>query len=437
MTEPSNLSVHSKENGSTFNAREVLRRLLGYLSRHKAMLLLAIAFMIFTGLIESSVAALIKTILEKGFIKVDEWFVRWSGILLLAIMVIRAVFGFIANFTMAKVGRLVIYEVRQDIFENMLSLPTSFFDQNSSASNVSKLIYDVETTAGATTDTLTVLFKDSVAALGLFAFLFYTDWKLTLVFVLTVPFLVLVIGYANRRFRRTSKEIQDSIGGIANAVKETSIGHKVIKVYGGQEQEFENFTNANQFNLKQNLKRAKVSAGIVPSTLLLVGPALALILYIFLNYLREGPESAAAFVAYLGACLMLMSPLKRLARVNEKLQIGVTAANSVFSVIDSQKEVDSGVTPVAKTQGHLRFENVSFNYASNDEHPVLDDLSFDIESGDRVALVGPSGSGKSTITSLILRFYKPTQGRILLDEQNIDELVLRDLRVSQSGDHPI
>ncbi|GHA15552.1 lipid A export ATP-binding/permease protein MsbA [Arenicella chitinivorans] len=428
MTEPINPPAVTRTDGSAFDARAVFVRLLRYLFRHARLLLMAIGFMVLTGLIEASVAAFIEKVLKNGFLSGDQWFVRWSGIMLMCVVFARAIFGFIANYTMAKVGRLVIYEIRQDVFQNMLRLPTRYFDKNSSSKNVSKLIYDVETTAVATTDTLSILFKDSVVSLGLIAWLFYKDWRLTLIFMLTIPFLVGIIRYANKRFRRTSKDIQDSMGGIADTVKEASVGHKVIKVYGGQEQEFENFTNANNFNLRQNLKRAKVSAGIVPSTLLLVGPILALILYIFLNHLREGPESAASFVSYIMACMMLMSPLKRLAKVNEKIQIGVTAANSVFSIIDAEPEQNSGTVALTETHGHLQFNNVSFRYTDDDEQPVLDSLTFEIKPGDRIALVGPSGSGKSTITSLILRFYKPQTGEILLDGHNLNDLVLNDLR---------
>ncbi|RBP50831.1 lipid A export permease/ATP-binding protein MsbA [Arenicella xantha] len=428
MIETNTSIATDKRDASAFDVRAVFLRLLRYLFRHGHLLALAVGFMVLTGLIEASVAAFIEKVLKNGFLTGDQWFVKWSGIMLMVVVFARAIFGFIANYTMAKVGRLVIYEIRQDIFYNLLRLPTRYFDQNSSAKNVSKLIYDVETTAVATTDTLSILFKDSVVTIGLVSWLFYKDWRLTLIFLLTIPFLIGIIRYANKRFRRTSKEIQDSMGGIADTVKEASIGHKVIKVYGGQEQEFENFTNANRFNLQQNLKRAKVSAGIVPSTLLLVGPILALILYIFLNYLREGPESAAAFVSYIMACLMLMSPLKRLAKVNEKIQIGVTAANSVFSVIDAEPEQNTGTVDYSETQGHLRFDDVSFCYAQDDDQPVLQNIDFEIKPGERVALVGPSGSGKSTITSLILRFYRPQSGVIRLDGHDLNDLVLGDLR---------
>ena len=410
------------------DTRRTLMRLLGYMLKHKALLVIAIIFLILTGSIEASFVKAVESILNSGFLNGHDWHVRWSGLLLVSVLTARAVTGFIGNYSMAKTGRLVIFNLRQDIFGKMISLPTPFFDKTTSAQTISKLIYDVEATSVAITDTLSILFRESFKAIGLIAFLFWSEWRLTLIFILVVPLIVLVAGYTNRRFRKTSKKIQGSMGGIGDTVKEAVVGQKVIKVYSGQAQEIENFTRANEFNLRQNLKRARVSAALVPLTILLVSPAIALILYLFLNYLRTGPESVVQFATYIMACFALMSPLKRLAKVNEKIQIGVTAADSVFEVIDEKPEVDSGSIELPDIKGGIIFDNVSFKYRDDDEQPVLRDINLNIKHGERVALVGPSGSGKSTITSLILRFYAPQEGAITIDGINVDELSLKGLR---------
>ena len=428
MNEQALTKIEIDKSQAQFDARQVFARLLSYLWRHKSVLCMAVVFMVCTALTEASFAALIKSIVNDAFVEANLWYIKWVSLLLLLLMTTRALVGFFANYFMARVGRHVIFEIRQDIFSNLISLPTPFFDKNTSSQNVSKLIYDVEATATATTDTLTILFKDSVVSVALISWLFYLDWRLTLIFIITLPLLLAITRYSNTRFRRTSREIQNSMGGIADTVKEASIGQKVIKVYGGQEQEVENFTRANKFNLEQNLKRARVSAALIPVTMLAVGPAISLILYIYLNFLRGGPEAAGEFTSYLTSCVMLMSPLKRLAKVNEKIQIGITAANSVFGMIDAKPEIDTGTTAVDRSTGHLRFENVSFKYSDDDELRVLDNIDFEIEPGKRIALVGASGSGKSTITSLILRFYSPQEGRITLDGNDLDDIILENLR---------
>ena len=422
------LEVNNKPRAKDLPIKATLMRLMSYLFRHRTLLFVAIFFLIMTGSIEAYFIKAIDGILKSGFLAGDDWYVRWSGMLLMLVFFARAISGYLGNYAMAKAGRLVIFELRQDIFGNMITLPSPYFEQNSSAQSISKLIYDVEATSVAVTDTLAIMFRESFKAIGLIAFLLWSEWRLTLIFLLIVPLVVLVAAYTNKRFRKTSKKIQGSMGGIGDTVKEAVIGHKVIKVYNGQDQEMENFTKANSFNLTQNLKRARVSAGLVPLTMILVSPAIALILYIFLNYLRTGPESVVQFSTYIMACLALMSPLKRLAKVNEKIQVGVTAAISVFDVIDAEAEKDTGTTELANCSGAIRFENVTFRYREDDEHAVLHNINFNIKAGDRVALVGPSGSGKSTMASLILRFYKAQSGQVFLDDHPIDDIILKDLR---------
>jgi subfamily B ATP-binding cassette protein MsbA len=428
ITSAKRRKLSSNRKQDSVQVRATLLRLMAYLFRHKTLLFTAILFLMATGMIEASFIKSIDTILKSGFLNGDDWYVRWSGMLLMAILTARAITGYLGNYIMSKTGRLVIYELRQDIFGNMIALPSPYFDAHSSAQTISKLIYDVEATSTAITDTLAILFRESVKALGLIAFLFWSEWRLTLIFMLVIPLIVLLAAYTNRRFRKTSQKIQGSMGGIGDTVKEAVVGHKVIKVYNGQAQEIENFSRANAFNLQQNLKRAKVSAGLVPLTMLLVAPAIALILYIFLNYLRTGPESVVQFSTYIMGCVALMSPLKRLAKVNEKIQIGVTAADSVFQVIDEKPEVDDGDRLLVKTKGGIKFDKVEFKYRDNDDLSILSDINFEIKPGERVAMVGSSGSGKSTITSLILRFYKPQKGLISIDGIDINDLCLKGLR---------
>ena len=413
---------------ASFDGRLTIKRLIAYLFRRRRIMILAIGAMIVTALFESSFIWLVNTIVNEGFIRADTWFLKWVSLVLFVVVVLRAVTGYFANFYAGSLSRYLIFEIRKDTFASLITLPTAYFDKNTSAQNVSKLIYDAEVAAVASTDTLTVLFKDTVLVIALFATLFYLDWRLTLIFILAIPLMVSVTIYASKRFRKTSKEIQDSMGGIANTVKEASIGQKVIKVFSGQSQELENFDRANDYNLARHIKRMRVSAAVVPVTMLILAPVLALILHVYLNYFREGIDSAGDFVSYFGACMMLTSPLKKLAKINEKVQVGLTAAHSVFKVMDAPPEPDSGTKNIGRSNGRICFENVSFNYVGLEGGLVLKNMSFEIPAGKRVALVGPSGSGKSTITALLMRLYEPQTGVISLDGDNIQNLTLADLR---------
>ena len=412
---------------SDFDPTTIYVRLIGYIGRHKTLFLIAVVFMLLLAAVQVSLAAILKPLVNQGLVDQTKDAAFWLPIQIFCLMLARAIVGYLSSYAMMKVGRFVIRDLRSDIFARLVRLPNQFYDENSSSKLVSKLIYDVEQTATATTDTLTTLSRDVITAIGLIAWMLYLNWKLTLIGFACIPFIILVLGYTNKRFRKTSREIQDSMGDIANNIKEVSLANKVVKIYGGEEYEVNRFSQTNNDNFRKNLRRSKISAAIIPVTMLCVAPVFVVVLYIYLNYLNVGSGGAGEFVSFLGAFMMLMSPLKRLAKVNEKIQIGVTAANSVFQVIDTEPEIDDGQTTIKQCQGNIDFNKVSFNYTGNDAN-VINEIDFSIKQGQQVALVGSSGSGKSTIASLLMRFYRPNNGVIRLDGVNINEYRLTDYR---------
>jgi len=406
---------------------ELYLRLLGYVKPYKWVFSVAIIAMIVTALTEASFAALLKPILDNGFVDPDPAFIRFIPLLLVLVIVLRAIAGFAASYGMSWIGRRVVFDLRHDAFTRLLILPSDFYEDHSSASLVSKLIYDVENATTATTDAVTMLTRDSFMALAMLAWLFYLDWQLTLVFLIVTPVIAIGIRLASKRFRTATERIQDSVGDIAHVAKEAIQGQRVVKTYGGEAYETERFAVVNNRNRHQSMKKAAISAAMVPIVLLIVGLAVAMMIYIALT--RSGAEgiTAGTFASYLGTVLMLMSPLKRLAKINEKIQTGVAAASSIFALCDAIPEQDDGTLAVPHASGKIEFRDVHFSYERIHD-AVLVDVSFSIEPGETVALVGMSGSGKSTIASLLLRFYRPTRGQILLDGTDINGITMASLR---------
>jgi subfamily B ATP-binding cassette protein MsbA len=405
----------------------LFRRLLGYVSRHKLAFYVAVVAMVIMAVVQTGFAWLIKPIMNDGLVSPREELITVLPFIVLSMLLLQALSNFIGTYAMTAVGRGVIQDLRKDIFSRLIDLSADYFDQHSSSAIVTKLIYDVEQTATATTDTLTALVKDTLSTVGLLGLMFYLDWKLTLIFLVFVPVVVVIMRHATRRFRKTSQRIQDSVGGIAHVTKEAALGQRVIKTYGGQQQEREAFSVANRHNYRQTMKRAVVSSAVIPVTTLCLGIPLAIILYVYLNYLRVGPESAGEFASYLAALFMVISPIKRLAKINEKIQIGITAANSAFQIIDTSPEEDAGKLTMDRARGEIKMSGVSFSYKGG-KSVVLEDVNLEVAPGQTIALVGPSGSGKSTITSLLLRLYHPSKGLITLDGVDIQDLKLQDLR---------
>ena len=409
------------------NGALLYRRLLSYVWPYKGIFLISILGMAVVALAEVAFAALLKPIMDGGFVERNQEIIALTPFLLMAVFVARAAGAIADEYCIAWVSRRVIFDLRELLFAKILRLPARYFDLNPTADLISRLIYDLEQVSTASTMAVRVMVKDILLGLGLVIWMFILSWHLTLIFLLITPLVGVVVRKASSRFRRSSEGIQDSMAGITHITKEALQGQKVVKAYGGYSEEESAFLEVNRANQRRSLRRAVVAAVSVPMLLLIAGAGVSGIIYLALTDTIGQFVSAGTFVSYMGAILLLMSPIKRLARINEYIQAGLAAAGSVFRLMDQPEESDSGVDTGKALSGSASFEGVVFEYPRG-QGRALDGVTFEVKPGQTIALVGESGSGKSTVASLLLGFYSPTGGDILLDGASIETFSKKGLR---------
>ncbi len=408
-------------------AGPVLKRLLGYGLPYRWIVVVGILGMLMVAIAETGFAALLKPVMDGGFIERDANIIAMTPIFLVGVFALRTVGAFLDQYSIAWVARKMIFDLRNDVFERLIHLPVAYYDKQSSAGLVSKLIFDIEQIALACNQVCRVLIKDTLIVIGLLTWMFYLSWRLTFVFLAVTPLAAIIIRAASRRFRITSEDIQSSVGDIAHVAQEVFQGQRIVKAYGGYDYVRSIFLRANRDNRRQAMRRALVAAASVPLLIFVVGISVTVIVYLSMSGTASVVMSAGTFVSYIGSVLMLMGPVKRLARVNEFIQSGIAASHSAFSVLDEVKEFEGGENDAKHVPGRIEFKNVSFSYDDGDG-PVIDKLSFTIEAGQTVAFVGASGSGKSTVTALLMGFYRPQQGEIRVDDIPLESYQLGALR---------
>lgn len=426
----------TKAKTSDRSSRELYLRLLGYVRPYWKMLALGLALSAVAGAMEPILPALIKPLIDNGFVarangSISDSLVQqapWAiPLLIVGLFIVRGILTFCSGYAMAWVQTRVVSDLRQQMFDHMVRLPMSYFEQHSSANLITRLTSDVNNIGNAATSAGVTLVRESLTIAGLLIYLMYQNPMLTGVTLLVAPCIAWVTRVLGTRLRTMSRAAQSGLRIMTQTLQESILCQKVLKVFGGEAQESRRFDRVNKQIRGYAMRSAIAGAAGSPSVMVFVSVAIAVVIYMALLQAAEGAATAGDFVAFIVAMLMLLTPLRALAGINLPMQKGLAAAESVFELLDMPIEPDPGKTEIGRAKGAIEFRNVSFRYA-NTEHAVLSDINLSIAPGEMIALVGASGSGKTTLVSLLPRFHVPDDGSVLIDGISAGELTLASLR---------
>lgn len=404
----------------------LFRRLLTYVSPYRGQLALAILSMVVYAGTSTAFAALMKPMLDGSFVQRDSGAITYVPVLIIVIFFFRGLAGFLSAYLMSAIGWQIVKKIRQQLFDKYIDMPTAAFDQASSGEMISRVTFNVRNIAVVAAECLTILVRDTLSIVGLLCLMLYHSWKLSLGFLILGPLVAMIVVFVSGRFRKLSFGIQDSMGKVAGVIEEAVEGQRLVKVFGGQNYEREHFDAVNEINRKLNVKEMFTRAASAPVIQFLVAIALAIIVFLASSGQYVGEITVGVFMSFITAMMLLFAPIKQLTMVNSRIQAGIAAGESVFKVLDSASESDTGTRELDSKTITVAFRSVNFSYSN--EKPVLKSLSFEVASGETVALVGGSGSGKSTIANLIPRLYDVTNGSIEINGVDIQEYTLASLR---------
>jgi subfamily B ATP-binding cassette protein MsbA len=408
-------------------APRLYRRLLGYVRRQRGVFALSVLAVSLDAAGQGLFFYLLRPLIDDTIAAPEPTLSLWLPGLVLAAVLLRILGNFGGVFGMEWVGRRVIADLRGDLFARYLELPAVYFDRHSSGQMISRVTYNAEQVAQATTTALIGTVRDVLTVVALITVMLIQSWRLTMTMLLLVPVIALVVTVISRRFRRISTRIQDSMGDVTHVTEEAVNGHEVIKAFGAREQEKVSFSNINENNRKLHLRLTATQ--LLSSSLiqLAAGAAVILLLIIAASDFMRAEVTAGIFMSVLAAMVACIPPLKRLTKMHVVIEKGLAAADSIFAVLDTPAEPDEGIVDPGRVRGEIEFDQVCFRYPSADL-TTLAEVSFRIRSGTVTALVGRSGSGKTTLVKLLPRFYSPDSGRVLIDGVDLGDYALGALR---------
>ncbi len=409
------------------DAKGVYRRLLGYARPHLGMFLVGVVGMALFAATGPAFAWLVQNFVDLGFVKKDPsvlWLVPLGAPLL---FLLRGVGDYVGVYFPGYVSRQIIKALRRDLFRQYLRFPAKYYDRESTGTMLSRLTFNIEQVAEATTNSTGALIRDSLTIILQISWLFVLNWKLALFVVILAPPLSYIVRQVTKSFRRYSARIQASMGDVTRVTKEALDGQRVVKVFNAQEQEARDFEAVNEHNRRSNMKLIAAKATSNPVVQFIASLGLGGVLWMALVQVNQHDMTVGQFWGFLTALLLTTAPMRTLVTALGPLQQGLAAGASVFEVLDEPTEDFNSGRKLGRLTGAVEFRDVSFEYSS-EKGGVLHGVNLAIPSGRNIAIVGRSGSGKSTLVGLVPRIYDATEGRVLVDGNDVRECNLRDLR---------
>lgn len=414
------------ESNRSYDGIATYKRLLSYSMPYWPLFSVALIGMVIFSIAPASFARVIEPMLD-SFVNRDPKAIKWVPVLIVTIFAVKSIGSFTSDYFMKVIARNVVRDLRNIMYMHMLNIPSRYYDATSSGSIVSKMVYDVEQLADSASYVVTAFIRDTLAIIFLVAVMLYQSMELTLMLLIVVPFLFWVVAVVSKRFRKLSHRIQGSMGDVSSITEETIEANREIKIFSAKKNEIQRFHHINQYNRRQFLKLTLANAISTPVIEFMIAASFAGILVFATRPDMIEGLSPGSVMSFITSMLLLLQHARRLSTINARLQSGIAAAQSVFAFIDGEEEKDKGSKVLSDVKGKVEFRNVSFAYNSHST-PILQDINLLAEPGEMVAFVGRSGGGKTTLVSLLPRFYDLEQGEILIDDINVNDFNLMNLR---------
>ena len=406
---------------------QTYRRLLGYARPYWPLLAMAALGMVIEAAAAGAFTAMMKPVINETFIAKNRAFSALLPLAIIGIFLLRGVATLSTDYGMARAGRSIVRDLRQAMLAKYLRLPNTAFDLVPVPALVSRLNYDTEQVAQASSEAIKIVVTDSLVIVAMLSVMVWNSPKVTLGVLIMGPLIGGIVRIVSKRYRHLNRGIQDGVAQMAQSAEQTLAGQQEVRIYGANDAELARYNTLANRILRLNVK-IELTRGISSSLVQTVGAvALALILFLAGHEALAGRMNAGQFVSLMLAMMALIPSLRRVTNVQSAVQRGVAACQHIFALFDAPEERDEGTRSLLRARGEIVFEHVGLRYHGQSE-AALTDISFVARPGTVTAIVGRSGSGKSSLVRLIPRFYEADSGRILLDGEPLDDYALADLR---------